>query len=534
MEKQCPKCLNRYPTTMAQCPLDGTPLGSAPALLGPGDMVEGRYTILERLGEGGMGVVYRAEQHHLNRQVALKVLRQEMHIRDEAVRRFLTEAQAIASLNSQHTVTLFDFGIMQGGALYYTMELLQGETLATLLKREGPLDVARAMRIVAHVCDSLEEAHERSILHRDIKPENLFITIRDGKEWVKVVDFGIAKIAERDAASRNTLDGGVVGTPQYVSPEQALGNTVGPMADVYSLGIVLYEMLTGVTPFQRETPMKTMLAHIQDALPPLKSANPSVQLPPEVSVLLHKALEKSPQLRFHSAAAFRDAARKVSDAYVSDMGLGKASSGAAGRGASPTPRVQKVRITNQAVISPQPVVLVGTLKGGKPNYTTVSWVSRVSFSPPLMAVAVGSKHAANKAIRQTGEFTVNTPSVNLVKQVDYCGLVSGETTSKCDIFTPFYGVLKNAPMIQECPLSIECRVNEIISLYAYDLFIGEIVGVYSEERYLTDDKPDMAKMRPIALSTADSKYWSMGEPLGAAWKIGRDLRSGDKENDPEP
>ncbi len=243
-----------------------------------------------------------------------------------------------------------------------------------------------------------------------------------------------------------------------------------------------------------------------------------------MTALLVKALEKAPEQRFHSAAAFRDAVSRCLDQYVSDMGLAAGARGDLDQEPAAPATAQKVRIANQAFVCPQPVVLVGTHVNGVPNYTTISWASRVSYSPALMAITVGKKHHSNMGIRQTGEFTVNTPSVDLIQQVDFCGIFSGETTDKSTRFTPFYGFLKNAPMIKECALSLECKVVDIISLYGYDMFIGEIVGVYSEERYLTDDKPDMAKMRPLALSTPDTKYWSMGQPIGAAWKIGRDLK----------
>jgi serine/threonine-protein kinase len=311
MEKYCPKCFKKFPVTVEVCPVDNTYLVSPNEKNLVGEVLDNRYTVLEQIGRGGMGVVYRAEQHLIRRVVALKVLRRDVVQDESAVKRFLTEAQAIASLANRHTVTLYDFGVTRDGLLYYTMELLKGQPLSKLIQREAPLDVERSAKLVLQVCESLREAHEHRILHRDLKPDNLFVGEYDGEESVKVVDFGIAKLVGEASTESVTRTGMIVGTPRYLSPEQAMGNPVVPASDLYSLAIVLYEMLAGEPPFIDETPMKTMLAHIRNQVPPLRQTNPNVMVPRSVELFLGRALEKEPERRFRTAIEFRDALKRA-------------------------------------------------------------------------------------------------------------------------------------------------------------------------------------------------------------------------------
>ena len=310
-EKYCPKCFKKYPPAQKSCPADGSHLVSLSDRNLTGEVLDERYTILEQIGKGGMGVVYRAEQHLIKRIVALKVLRRDV-VRDEtSVKRFLNEARATASLESPHTVTLLDFGVTRDGLLYYTMELMKGQPLSRLIKTESPLEYKRAARLMMQVCDSLEEAHENNILHRDIKPDNIFVTVKRGKESVRVLDFGIAKIVGDTAMDTMTRTGMIIGTPQYLSPEQALGNPAVPSSDLYSLAIVFYEMLAGSPPFQENTPMKTMLKHLHEKPMPLQDKNPAVAVPKSLDVFLQLALEKEPGDRFKSARVFRKALEKA-------------------------------------------------------------------------------------------------------------------------------------------------------------------------------------------------------------------------------
>ncbi|MBM4356015.1 MAG: serine/threonine protein kinase, partial [Deltaproteobacteria bacterium] len=313
MERYCPRCFRRFESRVDKCPDDGSNLVVTEDRNLVGEELDGRYRVLERIGSGGMGVVYKAEQLLVKRIVALKVLRREVVREGSAVKRFLNEAQVIAALNNPHTVTLHDFGVTGDGLLYYTMELLRGRPLSRVIRQDGPLAVERATRLALQVCDSLEEAHERGILHRDLKPDNLFVQERKGLEELKVLDFGVAKLMGASGAKAVTGTGMIVGTPLYLSPEQALGDELGPSSDLYSLGIVLYEMLVGLPPFMGETPMQTILARLNKPVPPTAARNPSVRVPRRLEEFLSKALEKDPKRRFQTAAEFREALRTALD-----------------------------------------------------------------------------------------------------------------------------------------------------------------------------------------------------------------------------
>ncbi len=288
------------------CPDDGTNLVHFDEQDLVGKVLDNRYTILSRVGKGGMGVVYKAEQHLIGRIVALKVLNKEIVKDETAVKRFLNEARAIASLENMHTVTLYDFGVTTEGLLYYTMELLAGRPLSSLLQSHGPLPVDRAVEIIFQTLESLGEAHDKGILHRDIKPDNLFLQARTAGERVKVLDFGIAKlVGEGGEGTAITKTGMICGTPQYLSPEQVLGNPAQPASDLYSLGVVFYEMVAGMPPFFSPTPMKMLLKHLNEIPPPISVRNPNVIVPPSINRFVERVLAKQPEDRYPSVAEFR-------------------------------------------------------------------------------------------------------------------------------------------------------------------------------------------------------------------------------------
>jgi flavin reductase (DIM6/NTAB) family NADH-FMN oxidoreductase RutF len=182
--------------------------------------------------------------------------------------------------------------------------------------------------------------------------------------------------------------------------------------------------------------------------------------------------------------------------------------------------MNKVKIGNNTFVYPMPMVLVGTVVDDRANFMAVGWVSRVNFNPPMIAVALGKFHYTNAGIHKNETFSVNIPGIDLMEKVDYCGLVSGEKTDKSTIFDVFYGDLPAAPMIRQCPLSMECKLYNAIDLPSNTLFIGEIIETYTEGRYLTDGKPDIKKMNPFTLTMPDNNYWRVGENAGKAWSIG--------------
>ncbi len=272
-----------------------------------GKVLGNRYHIVELLGEGGMALVYKAECSLLRRPVAVKILRSQYANDSEFVERFRREAQAAASLSHPNVVNIYDVG-NEDGIDYIVMEYVAGENLKELIRREAPFSVRRALTIAAQICEALQHAHQHNIIHRDIKPHNILIT-PEGR--VKVTDFGIARAV---SASGMTQTGMVFGSVQYFSPEQAEGGIVGTQSDLYSLGCVLYEMLTGKVPFTGESPIAIALKHIQEEPVPVERLR--LGIPPAVSRIVEKALAKPLSERYSTAYAML---REIHAALGSEM-----------------------------------------------------------------------------------------------------------------------------------------------------------------------------------------------------------------------
>ncbi len=268
-----------------------------------GKILGGRYEVLERIGTGGMSLVYRARDLTLNRLVAVKILKHQWAENEEVVRRFDQEARSAASLVNRHIVQVYDVGREEQDVHYMVMELVAGESLRSKIDREAPLSVMEAMDVVDQVAAGLEAAHGKKVVHRDIKPQNILLA-EDGT--AKVTDFGIAY-----AATSGTLvhTGSMLGTVQYLSPEQARGKMVGPQSDLYSLGVVLFEMLTGRLPFEGESAIGVAIKHLQDVAPTVQSLRP--ELPDVVNQIVERALSKDPADRYLTASAFRQDVSRV-------------------------------------------------------------------------------------------------------------------------------------------------------------------------------------------------------------------------------
>lgn len=284
----------------------------------------GRYRTLRRIGGGGMAVVHEAHDLALDRIVAVKRLRPELAEDGVARSRFAREAHHAASLNHPAIVQVYDTGEDPGPAgpvPWIVMELVDGVTLRALLRHDGPLEWRRALRIAAHVLDALEYSHGCGIVHRDIKPVNVMVTA-DGA--VKVMDFGIARTVHAGGGAL-TAAGHIMGTPQYFSPEQALGHPATPRSDVYSVGCLLYELLVGNVPFDGENAIAVAYKHVRDE--PLPPTAVRQDVPGAVDDLVLHALRKDPQLRFGSAAEMRSAVARI----IPDEGSGPGAAGPAGR-----------------------------------------------------------------------------------------------------------------------------------------------------------------------------------------------------------
>ncbi|MCR4398543.1 MAG: Stk1 family PASTA domain-containing Ser/Thr kinase [Firmicutes bacterium] len=258
-----------------------------------GRVLGGRYEVLEKIGGGGMAVVYRAHDNYLNRSVAVKVLRPQFSGDDDFVKRFRREAQAAASLSHPNIVNIFDVGEIDD-THYIVMEYVDGLTLKQVIASRGRLSPTQALKIAHQICEALDHAHRRHVIHRDIKPQNILID-REGR--AKVTDFGIARAA---TSSTVTHTGTVIGSVHYFSPEQARGGFTGERSDIYSLGVVMYEMVTGKVPFQGDSPITIALKHVQEEVESVKKASPDV--PDEVATIIARALRKNQYDRYQSAS----------------------------------------------------------------------------------------------------------------------------------------------------------------------------------------------------------------------------------------
>ncbi|HET7923765.1 MAG TPA: serine/threonine-protein kinase, partial [Rhodanobacteraceae bacterium] len=254
----------------------------------------GHYDIVAELGRGGMGVVYKGHESSLNRYVAIKVLADSL-AHDEAVKeRFLREARSMAALNDPHIIQIYFIGEDEGGQTYFVMEFVEGESLGSMLKREGKLSVEQSAKVIYQTAMGLATAHDRGVVHRDIKPGNLMINSRGA---VKIADFGIA-LSNHDLSKKLTTTGEFVGTPGYLSPEVCLGKPVDQRSDIFSLGIVMFEMLTGRMPFTDESPLGLMLEVVKAEIPDVREINHDVD--PEIARILDKMIAKDPNERYQN------------------------------------------------------------------------------------------------------------------------------------------------------------------------------------------------------------------------------------------
>ncbi|MCK6575515.1 protein kinase [Myxococcota bacterium] len=303
---RCPTCERTFPEDIGFCPHDGARLVSSETVAYPldpliGALLDGRFRLETVIGAGGFGVVYRARQVNVDREVAVKVLTADASQNQEIVRRFENEAKIISQLRHPNTLKLVDFGRAPDGRLYIVTEFLTGLPLDKVLAT-GRIDCLRTLRMMAQVCDSLTEAHEQGIVHRDLKPGNIFLERVGQQEVVKVLDFGIAKLT---AQTTHTATGRIFGTPAYMSPEQARGDEIDARSDLYSLGVVAYECLSGTPPFTGSNPMSILLKHLQEPPQPLGERAPPLGLDPEVDALVLAMLSKLADDRPSSASEVR-------------------------------------------------------------------------------------------------------------------------------------------------------------------------------------------------------------------------------------
>ena len=314
MAKVCPTCEREYGDDDLYCPADGTTLQP----LTPGDdligtVVADRYLITDKIGEGGMGRVYLARHVRLPQNVAIKVLHPAMVRDPNVVARFRREVVNASQIENDHVARVFDHGELGDGLFYIAMEFVEGEPLSKIIEREGPIPLPRTVEIIRQVADALAAAHERPtpIVHRDLKPDNIMVgTRRDGTDRVKVVDFGIAE-AMSGGGPKLTQQGLVIGTPEYMSPEQLSAITLDWRSDIYSLALVTFDMLTGQLPFTGESPHEAALMRLRDRPRTLAEMKSDVAWPPALQAVIDRALARAPGDRYESAP---DYARALAEA----------------------------------------------------------------------------------------------------------------------------------------------------------------------------------------------------------------------------
>ncbi len=308
--KICTACNAEYGDEILFCQKDGTPLRPSVATTDlVGQVIADRYHITKKLGEGGMGQVYLAEHVKMGRRCAIKIMSPGMMSDPDAISRFNREAANASQIGHPNVCAIYDFGETPEGLIYLAMELIDGKSLTALLDEAGTLPLARAADLTAQTADALHAAHDLGIVHRDLKPDNIMVITGRGKDIVKVVDFGIAKAMGADSGNQKvTKTGFVVGTPEYMSPEQLAGDPVDGRSDLYSLGLVFYRALTGLSPFPADSQQETMIKRLTDDPVPLAVARPEGRFSAELQRVMDRALGRSPEQRYRTA---NDMARDI-------------------------------------------------------------------------------------------------------------------------------------------------------------------------------------------------------------------------------
>jgi serine/threonine-protein kinase len=274
-----------------------------------GTVLDNSYEVISIIGHGGMGVVYKARHTLMDRVVAIKMLKSTLISDSMSVKRFQQEVKASARIDHPHAITVYNFGISPEGLPYIVMDFLQGDSLAEVIKAEGHVEVDRGVKIITQACEALAHAHKQGVVHRDLKPSNIVLTnYDDDPDFVKVVDFGVAKLmgGTAEGAQRLTQTGEVCGSPVYMSPEQCMGQELDLRSDIYSMGILIYETLTGKLPLIGRTMVDTMSKHVSEMPPSFSKVRPDLYIPERVEQVVMKAMAKDPADRHQNMDELRE------------------------------------------------------------------------------------------------------------------------------------------------------------------------------------------------------------------------------------
>jgi serine/threonine protein kinase len=403
--KFCPVCGTEYADDIRFCQRDGQTLKSAnPSGDLVGQVIADRYHVTKKLGEGGMGAVYLAEHVKMGRKSAIKVMSSSMSQDPDAVSRFNREANNASRIQHPNICAIYDFGETSDGLIYLAMEFIEGASLNDILKKSGPMTLQRATSILRQTAEALHVAHTAGIVHRDLKPDNIMIAQQAGKDLVKVVDFGIAKAVGGDESGQKvTKTGLVVGTPEYMSPEQLSGDKLDGRSDLYSLALVYYRMITGTLPFVAETSQETMIKRLTDEPMPLHQALPTGNFPPALQAAMDRGLARYAGERYSDAVEF---AKDVEAALVgiapeggATMVVGAADMKTMVAGAPPkTSAVPKTRVAGAAEKTPTP----------QPVEKKKSPVGLIAAGVTVLALAGGGFVFKDKLLGGAGSDTTTT------------------------------------------------------------------------------------------------------------------------------
>lgn len=365
-------------------------------------IADGGYKLVAKIGEGGMGAVYRAVQEESGTEVAVKILHMKYALEREFVERFKREVKVMKSLRHPNTVRIIADGEMEDSSLYIVMELLQGRGLDAALKSDGPWPLERAIAMVLRVAYALEEAHRLDIVHRDMKPENIFLVQRPGApEIPKLLDFGLAKVSRGGDSGGMSLtqEGDILGTPAFMSPEQSFGEHLDGRADIYSLAVILYELLTGHLPFE-ENATGPQIAHFLNDPIPINERVEGLSFPPELWQVLSRALQKLPEDRFSTAMEFADALKPFNTANLSlAPPAARAKTATASSPSTPPPSSAPVPLTHPKAKEPPRTPVPPPLTPIPPSYATGRVRTMSNRHPPSNLVNTHRTSLAKKPSR---------------------------------------------------------------------------------------------------------------------------------------